>query len=169
MPICYDADMALAQMMRSEIGSNKEHKHICCQSFTATILPHLCGSVHVYQLGLTGALPMCQVLIDGRQLVHAKVVNMYSQSRPTSQVAWKKGTYCHVYDAHNMRCFIVNFNFALMSWVSIQGPTPDIQTKAMATLSPQPTLQATNVIIAAQALVNKPACSAHTNELHVLP
>jgi len=67
-----------------------------------------------------------------------------------------------------MLCFIVDFSFALISWVSIQGPTPDTQTKAIAMLSPHPTLQATNVIIAAQALVNKPACSAHTNDLHVL-
>jgi hypothetical protein len=61
------------------------------------------------------------------------------------------------------------FNFALISWVSLQGPTPDTQTKAIAVLSPHPALQATNVIIAAQSLVNKPACSVHTNELHVLP
>ncbi len=72
--------MALAQIVRSGISSNEQHKyrHICCQSFTA-VISHTCGSVGVYQVGLTGALPICQVLIDGRQLVHVKVVDMYAK------------------------------------------------------------------------------------------
>ena len=117
---------------------------------------------------LTGAVPIGEVLVDGRQRFHVKVVHIYARVGQQAKLPENKA-HIDVHDARNMLCCIASLDFALISWVSIQRPTPDTQTKAIAMLSPQPPLQATNVITAAQALVNKPAYSMHTNELHVLP